>query len=196
MLFRILLGAGFAALFTAMFVAGSTTELAREDAEFIQDAVMPDVEEVDTAAIFFNNMLLTLIMFLPGFGAGFTIFAAWFTGVVYSSMVAIAPVAGSIHPLELLYLTPFGLMEVAAYSIASSRSLLLGVKVVKRRPLAEGGKIVLMEVAVVAGLVLAGAAVEEQILSVIDDPGWMSEGASCHHVPWTGITVGVDCPGL
>ena len=41
-------------------------------------------------------------------------------------------IISEIHPLALLYASPFGIMELVAYSIGMSRSLLLAQKLLKK----------------------------------------------------------------
>ena len=60
-------------------------------------------------------------MFIPGFGVAWGLFSAWSTGIAFAAILIGTPELGAINPLAIL-LTPFGLMEVAAYSIAMSRS--------------------------------------------------------------------------
>ena len=62
-------------------------------------------------------------MFIPGFGVAWGLFSAWSTGIAFAAILIGTPELGAINPLAIL-LTPFGLMEVAAYSIAMSRSFL------------------------------------------------------------------------
>jgi hypothetical protein len=57
-------------------------------------------------------------------------------------------------------MSPFGLMEVAAYSIAMSRSYMIIHKMIKRMPIRPDYRIIGIEVAILVGLLLTGGFVE------------------------------------
>ena len=57
-------------------------------------------------------------------------------------------------------MTPFGLMEVAAYSIAMSRSYIFIHKIVKKIPIRNDIRVTLVEILILLGLLLTGGYVE------------------------------------
>ena len=57
-------------------------------------------------------------------------------------------------------MSPFGLMEVAAYSIAMSRIYMIIHKMIKRMPIRPDARIIGLEMAILVGLLLAGGFVE------------------------------------
>jgi hypothetical protein len=104
-------------------------------------------------------------MFIPGFGAVWGMFAAYSTGFAFAAISAGTPELSSLNPLAVL-LTPFGLMEVAAYSIAMSRSVLFIEKIIKRTSIFTEKKAILIEIGIVTGLLLIGGMVEMYMIEM------------------------------
>ena len=77
------------------------------------------IEEYDGFGIFVHNTLLALPMFIPGFGIAWGSFASFSTGMVFSVLKDVNPMLDNIPALTVIFMTPFGLMEIAAYSIAT-----------------------------------------------------------------------------
>ncbi|HIH68357.1 MAG TPA: hypothetical protein HA290_02670 [Candidatus Nitrosotenuis sp.] len=67
-------------------------------------------------------------------------------------------------PAALIFATPFGLMELAAYSLAMSRSLILIISIIKRTSLREQWKPIVIEISLVVGLLLAGGIIEAYMI--------------------------------
>ena len=114
----------FTGIFCVVFALGTTAEPSPEEVAEIMDYFEEVLENVDSALIFTHNLTIALPMFIPGFGAIWGFFSAWSTGFAFAAIQAATPELGDVNPLALL-LTPFGLMELSAYSIAMSRSVLL-----------------------------------------------------------------------
>ena len=99
-------------------------------------------------------------MFIPGFGIAWGAFAAFSTGMAFSVLQNANPMLENIPSLTILFMTPFGLMEVAAYSIAMSRSYMIVHKMIKRIPIRQDFRVIGLEMAILVGLLLAGGFVE------------------------------------
>jgi hypothetical protein len=67
---------------------------------------------------------------------------------------------GNIPALAIIFMSPFGLMEIAAYSIAMSRSYILVHKIIKKIPISGDIRITAIEIGVLIGLLLAGGFIE------------------------------------
>ena len=91
------------------------------------------------------------------------LFSAYSTGFAFAAIAAGTPELGSINPLSVL-LTPFGLMELAAYSIAMSRSVLFIEKIIKKTSIFTEKKAILIEIGIVVGLLLVGGIVEYEMI--------------------------------
>jgi hypothetical protein len=100
-------------------------------------------------------------MFIPGFGVAWGLFSAYSTGFAFSAIAAANADVAQLNPLAIL-LTPFGLMEMAAYSIAMSRSTLLAKNVFQKNwELIKNEKLILsIEIGIVITLLLIGGIVE------------------------------------
>ena len=143
-----------------------------EEADIFMKEFEALVLDIDAFGIFTHNLTIALPMFIPGFGMIWGIFSAWSTGYAFAAITFSLPEAlGDIHPLSLLFTTPFGLMELAAYSLGVSRSFILIKAVMKRISLFQFIRPTLIEIGVVAGLLLVGGYVEFYMIELIQKEG-------------------------
>lgn len=164
---RLLAFLAFMALFSALFQAGSMYQPGPEEARVMVDEFMELVSEIDGGEdVFIHNTLLALPMFIPGLGVLWGAFSGLGTGLMLAAIMSQNAALGQMQPLALLYLSPFGIMELAAYSIAGSRSLLLTVKIVRRRDLRRDVKPLALEVVMVVALLLAAGFVEYYMIEM------------------------------
>lgn len=147
----------FMAVFTATFSVASEIELAEEEAQIIENQVQEKFEQATNNTIFLNNIALSLVMFIPAFGVVFGMFSAFATGISISAFELPYPA------FAILWLSPFGLIELVAYSIAMSRSLLI---IKRRKFLRQDKKIIGIEVGIVVALVFTGGIVESIMLGI------------------------------
>jgi hypothetical protein len=110
-------------------------------------------------------------MFIPGFGVAWGIFSAWSTGFAFAAIATTIPEIGEIPPLSILFLSPFGLMEITAYSIGISRSFILIRAVSKKINLRSFIKPTVMEIGIVVGLLLAGGYLEFYMIELAQQEG-------------------------
>jgi len=142
------------------FQIGSTTELSREDAlELFADFVTA-IENADSMSIFLNNLSIGLPNFIPGVGPIWGIYSGWSTGVALSAIVYLTPELSDFQPLDIFYATPFGFIELIAYSIGMSRGAFLIFSFVKRHSINSILKWTLVEIGIVVALLGIGGAVE------------------------------------
>ena len=166
----------FMALFSAVFQLGSMSEVDEETARGFMDEFEELVADIDGTGIFLHNLTLALPMFIPGFGAGWGLFSAWSTGFAFAVLTTLNPALGAASPLAILYLTPFGFMELVAYSLGTSRSYILISLLIRRRSLAPAARVTLLEIAVVTALLLAGGIIEFQLIEMVDRGGFQLPG--------------------
>ena len=157
---RILLFFILMAIFSAVFAISAEITLPEEEVEMIMEEFESMVEGIDAFGIFLHNTALSLPMFIPGFGIIWGMFSAFSTGVAFAAIKSMNPLLEQIPALSILFMTPFGLMEVAAYSIAMSRSFILIHKIIKRVSIRSDIPVTLVEIIIVVGLLLVGAYVE------------------------------------
>ena len=139
-----------------------------DDAEansFVQE-FLSHTEDIDGLGIFQNNSLVALPMFIPGFGIIYGAYAAWSTGYGFAAILSMAPGLAEIHPLSLLYLSPFGLMELVAYSIAMSRGFHIAYTLFKRVNLKSFIKPTVIEIGIVVAILLAAGFLEEYMIAL------------------------------
>jgi len=112
-------------------------------------------------------------MFIPGFGVVWGLFSAWSTGFAFASIALTAPQIAEIPPLSILFLSPFGLIELVAYSFGISRSFILIRAVIKKIDLIQFLKPTLIEIGIVVGLLFVGGYLEFYMIELAQQEGLM-----------------------
>ena len=160
MLSRIVLFFVFLGIFSASFAIGAEVKVSEEESKIILEQFESLIENIDAIGIFSHNTTLALPMFIPGFGIAWGAFAAFSTGIAFSVLKDASPMLANVPSLTILFMSPFGLMEIAAYSIAMSRSYMIIHKMIKRIPIRPDFRVIGLEIAILVGLLLAGGFVE------------------------------------
>ena len=161
MLARIIVFFIFTGIFAGVYGIATTSEPTEEEVQEIMNFFEEIVDTIDGIGIFVHNVTIALPMFLPGFGVAWGLFSAYSTGFAYSAIAIANEEVAKLNPLAVL-LTPFGLMELAAYSIGMSRSALLAKNLLQKKWfLIKSQKfIILIEIGIVVALLLIGGIVE------------------------------------
>jgi len=166
---RILLFFIFVGLFSLAYQIGAMSVVGEEEADMFMEAFQEIVLDIDAFGIFVHNTTISLPMFIPGFGAVWGLFSAWSTGFAFAAITSITPELESVPPLTILFLSPFGLMELVAYSLGLSRSFILIHAITKFI------KPTIIEIGIAVGLLLAGGYLEfymiETAEKLIEMPG-------------------------
>jgi len=165
----------FVGLFSASYFIGSQSRVSHEDALTFQEEFNNLIEDIDGIGIFLHNSVVALPMFIPGFGIAWGFFSSWQTGQAFAALALLNPIISDIHPLAILYASPFGIMELVAYSTAMSRSLLLIHKIIKKIPIKNDYKIIGIEVGLVLGLLIAGGFLEAYMIEYAEEMGLVME---------------------
>jgi len=160
MLNRIVLFFVFLGIFSASFAIGAEIQVSEEESKIVLEELESLIAEIDAVGIFTHNTSLALPMFIPGFGIAWGAFAAFSTGMAFSVIQDANPILENIPSLTILFMSPFGLMEVAAYSIAMSRSYMIVHKMIRRMSIRPDFRVIGLEIAIVVGLLLTGGFVE------------------------------------
>ena len=150
----------FLAIFSLTFALVSEVQLTEDEVTEIIEEFDEITEGIDAVGIFVHNVSIALPMFIPGFGIAWGLFAAFSTGIAFSAMKSTIPLLNQIPSLSILFMSPFGLMEIAAYSIAMSRSYILIHKIIKKMPIRPDIRVICLEVAILVALLLAGGFLE------------------------------------
>ena len=167
--YRIIIFFVFMGIFAGTYQIGSMYQISEDEAAAFMEEFEDLIDDIDGPGIFLHNTTLALPMFIPGFGIAWGLFSAWSTGFAFSAIVSTAPELGDIPPLAILFLSPFGIMELAAYSLGISRSFILIKMIVRKERLAAAAKPVLIEIGVVVGLLLAGGYLEFYMIEASRD---------------------------
>ena len=160
-------------LFAAVFQIGSLATVTEDEATAFMAEFENLVLDIDAFGIFTHNLTIALPMFIPGFGVAWGLFSSWSTGFAFAAIVFTAPEIGKIPPLSILFFSPFGLMELVAYSFGISRSFILIRAIIKKFDLIPLIKPTLIEIAIVTGLLLAGGYLEFYMIEIAQKEGLM-----------------------
>ena len=148
------------AIFSASFAVGAEIQVSDEESKILLEEFEAIVEGIDAVGIFTHNLSLALPMFIPGFGVAWGAFSAFSTGIAFSVLKDAYPALENIPALTIIFMSPFGLMEIAAYSIAMSRSYILVHKIIKKVPIRGDIRVTIIEIMILVGLLLAGGFIE------------------------------------
>ena len=158
-------------VFLAVFVLGSEVDIPEDEARMLIGEFEGQFVGIQWYDIFVHNLTIALGMFIPfgGFVWGST--SALMTGIAFAAYSITSPDVINFSPL-LLFITPFGMMELAAYSIAMGTSLQLSIsftKVIRKKARivdkgAKLAKILLTRISVVVLLLVVGGFIEYEIL--------------------------------
>ncbi len=139
-------------------------------ADFIKTHFQEQIKGIDQYGIFANNFKVALGMFIPGFGIALGGFSAFSTGLVFNAIAQTSPALSNISPL-IVFLTPFGILEIIAYGIAISRSGILSYQLIKdtnkRNSWRKYVIPTVVEIAIVIIILFIGAIIEGQLIRTI-----------------------------
>jgi hypothetical protein len=166
----------FVIIFASAYQIGSISTVSDEEAKLFMSEFEELVLDIDAFGIFTHNTTIALPMFIPGFGVAWGIFAAWSTGYAFAAIATTAPILADVPPLAILFLSPFGLMELVAYSLGISRSFILIRAITKKVNLTSLIKPTAIEIGIVIGLLLAGGYLEFYMLELAQQEGFELPG--------------------
>ena len=162
----------FLGIFAAAFQIGSMSSVSEEEADAFMSEFEDLILDIDAFGIFVHNTTIALPMFIPGFGVAWGIFSAWSTGFAFAAIASTVPEIADIPPLSILFLTPFGLIEVFAYSLGISRSFILIRAVSKKINLTPFIKPTAIEIGIVLVLLLVGGYLEFYMIELAQQEGF------------------------
>ena len=166
---RIILFFIFLAMFTIIFQLGSMSTVSQEEADLFMEEFEKLVLDIDAFGIFVHNTTIALPMFIPGFGIFWGLFSSWSTGYAFAAIATSVPEVANISPLTILFLTPFGLMEISAYSLGISRSFILIKAIITKTNLLQFIKPTIIEIGIVIALLLAGGYIEFYMIELVEN---------------------------
>ena len=157
---RIILFFVFFGLFTASFQIGATTELSEEESLAIVHEIAAAIGDATSTSIFLNNVSTGLANFVPGIGPAWGLYSGWSTGIAISGIYSLYPELSDSQPLDIFYASPFGFIELIAYSIGMSHGAFLVFSFVKRHSMKSILKWTIVEIGMVVTLLAVGAVME------------------------------------
>jgi len=166
---RIILFFIFLGIFTIIFQLGSMSTVSQEEADLFMEEFKKLVLDIDAFGIFVHNTTIALPMFIPGFGIFWGLFSSWSTGYAFAAIATSVPEVANISPLTILFLSPFGLMEISAYSLGISRSFILIKAIITKTNLLQFIKPTIIEIGIVIALLLAGGYVEFYMIELVEN---------------------------
>ena len=153
-------------IFSLSYQIGAMIQPNEEEATAFLEEFQEHIEDIDAVGIFLNNSTVSLPMFIPGFGIVWGLYSAWSTGFAFASIVSLTPQLAEIPPLAILYLSPFGIIELVVYSIAISRSYILIKIIVKKINLRLAIRPTLIEIGIALALLFFGGYLEILIIEI------------------------------
>ncbi len=123
------------------------------------------ITDIDEFGIFLNNLKIALVMFIPVIGLVMGTISGFSTGLVFNSIMNLSDVTYS-NPL-VIFLTPFGILELASYGLAISRGSILFFEILKKKFTKKSLFYLLIEVALVSGMLFVGAIIEWMMIENI-----------------------------
>ena len=166
---RIILFFIFLVVFTIIFQLGSMSAVSQVEADLFMEEFKKLVLDIDAFGIFVHNTTIALPMFIPGFGIFWGLFSSWSTGYAFAAIATSIPEVANISPLTILFLSPFGLMEISAYSLGISRSFILIKAIITKTNLLQFIKPTIIEIGIVIALLLAGGYVEFYMIELVEN---------------------------
>ena len=156
-------------IFSLSLQIGSMSEVGDAEANSFVQEFLSNTEEIDGLGIFQNNSFIALQMFIPGIGIIHGAYTAWSTGFGFAAIISMAPGLAEIQPLSILYSTPYGIMELIAYSIAMSSSFHRAYVLFKRVKLKSLIKSTVIEIGVVVTILFAAGFLEEYMIALAQE---------------------------
>ncbi len=154
----------FLGFFTASFLIGTLTVLDEEESLAIFDEFNQTITDIDSLGIILNNLSVALPTFIPGFGPAWGLYSGWSTGVTFSAIISMSPTMTNFQPLDLFYASPFGFLELVAYSIGMSRGAFLIFAFVQKSPKKPLIIWSLIEISIAIILLIIGGVMESSMI--------------------------------
>ena len=148
-------------VFLIFFTIGTLVTFDESTSQELKEQFQNKIKNIDSLGIFFNNFLISILMFIPGIGIAFGLFSGFSTGNIFVIITRDLPI--QIPPL-LVFLTIFGIMELVSYGIAISRSYLLLISIIKRTNIKENLIYTGIEIGIVSIIIFVSAIIEWDLI--------------------------------
>ena len=151
--------------FLSIFYLGFSFRMDESISKELSKNFINQISDMDEFGIFLNNLKIALVMFIPVIGLVMGTISGFSTGLVFNSIMNLSDVTYS-NPL-VIFLTPFGILELASYGLAISRGCILFFEILKKKFTKKSLFYLLIEVALVSGMLFVGAIIEWMMIENI-----------------------------
>ena len=151
--------------FLGIFYLGFSFRMDESFSKELSKNFINQITDIDEFGIFLNNLKIALVMFIPVIGLIMGTISGFSTGLVFNSIMNLSDVTYS-NPL-VIFLTPFGILELASYGLAISRGCILFFEILKKKFTKKSLFYLLIEVALVSGMLFVGAIIEWMMIENI-----------------------------
>jgi uncharacterized membrane protein SpoIIM required for sporulation len=145
-------------LFLGLFQLGFSIKIDKSFSEELSKNFIEQIQDINETGIFLNNLKIALAMFIPMVGIVIGGFSAFSTGLIFNSITNLSNIQYP-NPL-IVFLTPFGILELVSYGIALSRGGILLYEILKRRISKKSIAHLLSEIVLVSIMLFIGALIE------------------------------------
>lgn len=152
-------------VFLISYLVGTTYKMSTDDLDSFLKDFQSSTAGIDSTGIFLHNTSVALPMFIPAFGAAWGSFTGWQTGAGFEAMIISNSSLVDMSPLYLFLASPFGVLELGAYSLGMSRSFLLIWRIIKRDQLKKQIIPTLIEVGIAVILLLIAGFIESSMMA-------------------------------
>ena len=163
---RLLLFFVAALFFLGIFYVGYSFKMDESFSKELSKNFINQIRDIDEFGIFFNNLKIALVMFIPIIGIIMGTISGFSTGLVFNSIMNISGTASYANPL-IIFLTPFGILELLSYGLAISRGGILFFELIKKKFTKKSLIYLLVEVALVGIMLFTGAIIEWMMIENI-----------------------------
>ena len=152
-------------LFLGLFQLGFSIKLDKSFSEELSENFKNQIQGIDEIGIFLNNLKIALVMFIPILGIVVGSFSAFSTGLIFNSIVHLSN-ANFANPL-IVFLTPFGILELVSYGLAISRGGIFLYEILKKSVSKKSITYLFVEIGLVTVMLFVGALIEWSMIENI-----------------------------
>ncbi len=152
-------------LFLGLFQLGFSIKLDKSFSEELSKNFKNQIQGIDEIGIFLNNYKIALVMFIPVIGLVVGSFSAFSTGLIFNSIVNLSNV-NFANPL-IVFLTPFGILELVSYGLAISRGGIFLFEILKKSISKKSILYLFVEISLVSIMLFVGALIEWSMIENI-----------------------------
>ncbi len=144
--------------FLGVFQLGYIIKIDKSFSKELSKNFANQIHGINALGIFLNNFKIALMMFIPVLGIVIGIFSAFSTGLVFNSIVNLSHL-NYPNPL-IVFLTPFGFLELLSYGLAISRGGIFLLEILKNRISKKSILFLVVEIGLVCTMLFIGSIIE------------------------------------